>query len=194
MAEQQLSHHALLYGVTYLKGCFRPGVTSAYMTRGFERPMVGPTPILEAMPHKTERKKLLITHRYGAYGVRIPRRRHCPILSPRVDHLAHLSRPERQRCSWGACRESDGRAAAQPPYAHAPVRRKSHGDAVLLRSYRSSKVPHQAASSLARPPEPPAELAAAKDWLVHGSAGRHQQLATLPSSSLRGATFDAADL
>jgi len=49
---------------------------------------------------------------------------------------------------------------------------------LLLRSSRSSKVP-QAASSLAKPPEPPAELAAAKDRLVHGSAGRHQ-LATLP--------------
>ena len=61
----------------------------------------------------------------------------------------------------------------------------------LLRSSRSSKVP-QAASSLAVPPEPPAEQAAAKDRLVHGSAGRHQ-LATLPSSSLRGATFDAAE-
>jgi len=58
---------------------------------------------------------------------------------------------------------------------------------LLLRSSRSSKVP-QAASSLARPPEPPAELAAAKDRHVHGSAGRHQ-VATLPSSSLRGATF-----
>jgi len=50
----------------------------------------------------------------------------------------------------------------------------------------------QAASSLAVPPEPPAELAAAKDRLVHGSAGRHQ-LATLPSSSLRGATFDTTE-
>jgi hypothetical protein len=38
------------------------------------------------------------------------------------------------------------------------------------------------------PPEPPAEEAAAKDRLVHGSAGRHR-LATLPSSSLCGATF-----
>jgi len=62
---------------------------------------------------------------------------------------------------------------------------------LLLRSSRSSKVP-QAASSLAKPPEPPAELAAAKDRLVHGSAGRHQ-LATLTSSSLRGATFDGTD-
>ena len=51
---------------------------------------------------------------------------------------------------------------------------------LLRRSNRSSKVP-QAASSLAGPPEPPAEQAAAKDRLVHGSAGRHQ-LATLPSS------------
>ena len=53
--------------------------------------------------------------------------------------------------------------------------------ATLLRSSsRSSKVP-QAASSLVRPPEPPAEQAAAKDRHVHGSAGRHQ-VATLPSS------------
>ena len=63
----------------------------------------------------------------------------------------------------------------------------------LLRSSRSSKVP-QAASSLAVPPEPPAELAAAKDRGSYTAltAGRHQ-LATLPSSSLRGATFDAAE-
>ena len=54
--------------------------------------------------------------------------------------------------------------------------------ATLLRSSsRSSKVP-QAASSLAGPPEPPAEQAAAKDRHVHGSAGRHQ-VATLLSSS-----------
>ena len=52
---------------------------------------------------------------------------------------------------------------------------------LLRRSSRSSKVP-QAASSLARPPEPPAEQAAAKDRHVHGSAGRHQ-VATLPLSS-----------
>jgi len=59
---------------------------------------------------------------------------------------------------------------------------------LLRRSSRSSKVP-QAASSLARPPEPPAEQAAAKDRHVHGSAGRHQ-VATLPSSSSMEAPFE----
>jgi len=77
-------------------------------------------------------------------------------------------------------------------HTHAPtrtenIRRKSHGDAAPAFISQLRKVP-QAASSLAMPPEPPAEQAAAKDRLVHGSAGRHQ-LATLPSSSLRGATF-----
>jgi len=38
-------------------------------------------------------------------------------LPPRVDRLTQLSGTERQGCSWGACRESDGRAAAQPPCA-----------------------------------------------------------------------------
>ena len=31
------------------------------MTRGFEKPMVGATPIEEGMPQKTARKKLMIT-------------------------------------------------------------------------------------------------------------------------------------
>ena len=57
----------------------------------------------------------------------------------------------------------------------------------LRRSTRSSKVP-QAASSLAMPPEPPAEEAAAKERLVLGSAGRHH-VATLPSSSSVEAPF-----
>ena len=76
----------------------------------------------------------------------------------------------------------------------AAVWRKSHGDAApafISQLQGALKVP-QAASSLAVPPEPPAEEAAAKDRLVHGSAGRHQ-LATLPSSSLRGATFDGTE-
>ena len=107
------------------------GFDSAFsqpMTRRFERPIVGARPVVDGTAQKTASKKLFITPngpppeggpplRYGAYGVRIPRRRHDPIFSPRVDHIAHLSRPERQRCSWGASRESDGRAAAQPPYA-----------------------------------------------------------------------------
>jgi hypothetical protein len=63
---------------------------------------------------------------------------------------------------------------------------------LLLRSSRSSKVP-QAASSLAMPPEQPAvrqnkQRKTGSYTALNGSAGRHQ-LATLPSSSLRGATF-----
>ena len=38
-------------------------------------------------------------------------------MAPRVDQLAHLSGTERQGCSWGASRDSGGRAAAQPPCA-----------------------------------------------------------------------------
>ena len=72
-------------------------------------------------------------------------------------------------------------------HAHAPARTEGPMATLLLRSSRSSKVP-QAASSLAMPPEPPAEQAAAKDRLVHGSAGRHQ-VATLPSSSAMKAPF-----
>ena len=51
-------------------------------------------------------------------------------------------------------------------------------------SQLQAKVP-QAASSLAVPPEPPAERKQSserRDRLVHGSAGRAHQLATLPSS------------
>ena len=53
------------------------------------------------------------------------------------------------------------------PHAEGPMA------TLLLRSTRSSKVP-QAAPSLAMPPEPPAEHAAAKDRHIHGSDGRHQ--------------------
>ena len=98
------------------------------MTHGFEGSQVGATPIEEGVPQKPARKKLLMMRngtppdvgpplRRGAYGVRSPRPDNGHLLAPRVDHIAHLSRPERQRCSWGACRQSDGRAAAQPPYA-----------------------------------------------------------------------------
>ena len=72
----------LSYGVTYLKGCFRPSVISAYMTRGFEGSQVGATPIEEGMSQKTAREKLLMMRngtppdvgpplRRGAYGVRL---------------------------------------------------------------------------------------------------------------------------
>ena len=80
------------------------------------------------MPQKTARKKLLMMRngtppdvgpplRHGAYGVRSPRPENGHLLAPRVDQLAHLSGTERQGCSWGASRDSGGRAAAQPPCA-----------------------------------------------------------------------------
>jgi hypothetical protein len=77
---------------------------------------------------KTARKKLLMMrngtppdvgpplHR-GAYGVRSPRPHNGHLLAPSVDQLAHLSGTELQGCSWGASRDSGGRAAAQPPCA-----------------------------------------------------------------------------
>ena len=34
-----------------------------------------------------------------------------------MDQVAYLSGTERQGCSWGACRDSESRAAAQPPGA-----------------------------------------------------------------------------
>ena len=34
-----------------------------------------------------------------------------------MDRLTYLSGTERQGCSWGACRDSESRAAAQPPGA-----------------------------------------------------------------------------
>ena len=142
------------------------------MTRRFERPMVGAEPIMDG---SVQHKKL---HEKSFFTLGGP---HSPPESPRT--------PEMLLGSMQG--ESDGRAAAQPP----TIRMHPYGESpmatLLLRSSRSPKVP-QEASSLARPPEPPAEHAAAKDRHVHGSAGRHQ-LATLPSSSLRGATFDGTE-
>jgi hypothetical protein len=78
-------------------------------------------------------------------------------------------------------------------HTHAPVRRKiSYSPMATLAcscecvhlAAPEAKVP-QAASSLAVPPEPPAERKQSserRDRLVHGSAGRAHQLATLPSS------------
>ena len=78
-----------------------------------------------------------------------------------------------------------------PSSSSATMRMHPHAEGpmatLLLRSTRSSKVP-QAVSSLAMPPEPPAEHAAAKDRHVHGSAGRHQ-VATPPSTSSVEAPF-----
>ena len=119
------------------------------MTHGFDRaPKSGRhlRPIEESVPQKPARKKLLVMRngtppdvgpplRRGAYGVRSPRPAMDIFWHPRQsgrDRLAHLSGTERQGCSWGASRESmsDGRAAAQPPYActrteKVPWRRRS---------------------------------------------------------------------
>ena len=98
------------------------------MAHGFEGSQVGATPIEEGVPQKTARKKLLMMRngtppdvgpplRRGAYGVRLPRPENGHLLAPRADQLAHLSGTERQGWSWGASKESDGQAAAQPPCA-----------------------------------------------------------------------------
>ena len=57
------------------------------------------------------------SQRPGACEVRSPRPPNGHLWAPRVDQVAYLSGMERQGCSWGACRESEGRAAAQPPGA-----------------------------------------------------------------------------
>ncbi len=98
------------------------------MTGGCECSKVGAVPIEEGMTQKTARKKHFMIPAgtppevgpppgRGAYGVRSSRPHNGRLLPPRVDRLTQLSGTERQGCSWGACRESDGRAAAQPPCA-----------------------------------------------------------------------------
>jgi hypothetical protein len=164
---------------------------------------VGATPILRRVCHKKPHEKKLLMMRNGTppdveppsaavrMGSEYPDAAIAPFSSPRVDHIAHLSRPERQRCSWGACRESDGRAAALSHHTHAPVRRKPHGDAFpafisQLQGAPGGLQPGRATGAAGR------TRSSERPRLVHGSAGRHQ-LATLPSSSIRGATFDAAE-
>ena len=124
--------------------------------------------------------------RRGAYGVRSPRPENGHLLAPRVDQLAHLSGTERQGCSWGASRDSDGQAAAQPPCACTRTQKVPWRpcSCAQLAAPRCPRRP----PAVAIPPEPPADQAAAKDRLIHGSAGRHQ-VATLPSSSSIEAPF-----
>ena len=109
------------------RGVFVPAFSQP-MTGGCECSKVGAVPIEEGMTQKTSRKKLFMIPAGtppdvgpppggGAYGVRSPRPHNGQLLPPRVDRLTQLSGTERQGCSWGACRESDGRAAAQPPCA-----------------------------------------------------------------------------
>ena len=149
------------------------------------------------MPQKTARKKLLMMRngtppdvgpplRRGAYGVRSPRPENGHLLAPRVDQLAHLSGTERQGCSWGASRDSGGRAAAQPPCA----------------CTRTQKVPWRPCSCVQlaaprcprRPPAWPCHQSRRQNKQQrktgsYGSAGRQHQVATLPSSSAMKAPF-----
>ena len=170
------------------------------MTHGFEGSQVGAVPIEEGMPQKTARKKLLMMRngtppdvgpplRRGAYGVRSPRPHNGHLLAPRVDQLAHLSGTERQGCSWGASRDSGGRAAAQPPCACTRTQ-KVPWRPCSCAQLAAPRCPRQPPCSLAMSPEPPAEHAAAKDRLVHGSDGRHQ-VATMPLTSSTEAPFAA---
>ena len=80
------------------------------------------------MPQNSARKKLFMLRNGaapdvgpplspGACEVRSPRPPNGHLWAPRVDQVAYLSGMKRQGCSWGACRESEGRAAAQPPGA-----------------------------------------------------------------------------
>ena len=96
-------------------GVFVPALSQP-MTRGFERPMVGATHIEEDMPQRNCTKKAFDPPpeggpplRTGRMGSEYPDAAMTPFFHPGcVDHIAHLSRPERQRCSWGACRQSGG--------------------------------------------------------------------------------------
>ena len=116
-----------IMGPLIQRGVFVPAFSQP-MTGGCECSKVGAVTIEEGMAPKTARKKLFMIPAGtppdvgppsggGAYGVRSPRPHNGQLLPPRVDRLTKVSGTERQGCSWGACRESDGRAAAQPPCA-----------------------------------------------------------------------------
>ena len=151
------------------------------------------------MTQKTARFKLLIMRNGappdvgpplspGACEVRSPRPPNGHLWAPRVDRLTYLSGTERQGCSWGACRDSESRAAAQPPGACARTQKVAwrHCCGVQIAAPRCPR----AVSSPSVPPGPLTDQAAAKDRLIHGPAGR-QQVATLPSSSAAEPPFDA---
>jgi hypothetical protein len=178
------------------------------MPHGFEGSQVGATPIEEGVCHQTPHKKAFDDAERHPSRCRTPPPPRCvwgPITQtrqwtsfgtqggPTSPKLAHLSGTERYRTP-GMLLGSilPGSLMAEQQLGHhtrAPVRRKSHGDAApafisQLQGAPGGLQPGQATGAAGR-----TSLAAAKDRLVHGSAGRHQ-LATLPSSSLRGATFD----
>ena len=168
------------------------------MTHGFEGSQVGAIPIEEGMPQKTARKKLLMM-RNGTppdVGPPPPRCLWGPITQTREwtpfgTQGGPTSPPEWNRRPEMLLGSIQG--LWWPSGSSATMRMHPHAEGpmatLLLRSTRSSKVP-QAAPSLAMPPEPPAEQAAAKDRHIHGSDGRHQ-VATMPSSSSIEAPFAA---
>ena len=108
-------------------GAFVPAFSQP-MAGGCECSKVGTVPIEEGMTQKTARFKLVMMRNGappdvgpplspGACEVRSPRPPNGHLWAPRVDRLTYLSGTERQGCSWGACRASESRAAAQAPGA-----------------------------------------------------------------------------
>jgi hypothetical protein len=113
-------------------GGFVPALSEP-ITRGCEGSKVGAIPIEEGMPQKTARKKLFMMRNGatpdvgpplspGACEVRSPRPPNGHLWAPRVDQVAYLSGMERQGCSWGVCRESEGRSSLYKATHTAPVR------------------------------------------------------------------------
>ena len=125
----------------------------------------------------------------GACEVRSPRPPNGHLWAPRVDRLTYLSGTERQGCSWGACRDSESRAAAQAPGACARTQKVAwrHCCGVQIAAPRC---PRRSPARLCHRARRPTIQAAAKDRLVHGPAGR-QQVATPPSSSAAEPPFEA---
>ena len=168
------------------------------MTHGFEGSQVGAT-IEEGMPQKTARKKLLMMQNGTLPDVGPPPPPRCvwgPITQTREwtpfgTQGGPTSPPEWNRTPGMLLGSIQG--VWWPSSSSATMRMHPHAEGrmatLLLRSTRSSKVP-QAAPSLAMPPEPPAEHAAAKDRHIHGScllytspSPRDQRGSRMPSSA-----------
>ena len=97
-------------------GGFVPALSEP-MTRDCEGSKVGAIPIEEGMMRNGAAPDVGSPLSPGACEVRSPRPPNGHLWAPRVDQVAYLSGTERQGCPWGACRDSESRAAAQPPGA-----------------------------------------------------------------------------
>ena len=97
-------------------GGFVPALSEP-MTRDCEGSKVGAIPIEEGMMRNGAAPDVGSPLSPGACEVRSPRPPNGHLWAPRVDCLTYLSGTERRGCSWGAFRDSEGRAAAQPPGA-----------------------------------------------------------------------------